>query len=203
MENKEFIPLEELFRRAFEDLPDTPSPSGWDVPSPHVWEGIHKHLRARPRLGGNSYTIWILVGALSTALFVGLWWWNTHSSSPPEKSALPLHSSEEAAVDTDPRVEEIALPVEKQSAKSPAKTPKQTRALIARPTRKAAPLPLSSLPLPGSVPAPNTTIRLEVEALRRAPWARPLSPLPMRTSIPRPTAVPPAIRELVMPEKNE
>jgi hypothetical protein len=44
---KEFNSLDELFRKTFDDLPETPASSGWDTPSPQVWDEVRVRLNRR------------------------------------------------------------------------------------------------------------------------------------------------------------
>ncbi|MCS7035328.1 MAG: hypothetical protein RMJ33_00585 [Saprospiraceae bacterium] len=195
-DNKEFAHLDALFRRAFEDLPDTPSPSGWDTPSPRVWEGVRTHLKTPPRSGGGAYVA-LLIATASAALLFGLYWAFLKPAKSPEApgaaNAVP-YEVPTAIVETAPAAE--TAPPERIISSTPARAPKPRNAAFDV-HRHAEPLLPSSAPLPGSVPAPNTTIRREVEALRNAPWAQPLQPLPLRTSIQHGT-YPPSIRQWLM-----
>ncbi len=190
---KELTQLDALFRHAFEDLPDTPSDSGWDVPSPNVWKGIQAHLsgafHGRVR---RLYSSVAIAGLLATAILIGIYLAfqsrteisdaNTQVNRPLDPSSGHEYSAEApSSILTSPP----ANPTQPQAARRSAGAPK----------RENSQQPLSSLPLPGSVPAPNTTIRRQVEELRLAPWAQPLSPLPQRF-LP-PSDEPPVIRELL------
>ncbi len=190
---KELTQLDALFRHAFEDLPDTPSASGWDVPSPKVWEGIQAHLpgafRVRVR---RLYSSIAIAGLLVTATLVGIYLAfqgrteildaNTQVNRPLD----PLSGHEYSV--------EAPSPVLTSPSANPTR-PRVARRSATSPKRENLQQPLSSMPLPGSVPAPNTTIRRQVEELRSASWAQPLSPLPQRFL--SPTDKPPVIRELL------
>lgn len=195
---QEFNSLDELFRKTFEDLPDTPASSGWDTPSPQVWDQVRVRLKP-PHSGWSTQTI-ILVSGLAIALMLGLYWALTR----PEQPGQTVAQQEQATALTAPaetRAESTApLPEPEQMRPAPAErtvtrqrnsaTPSGTTTRPAtlpsngleRPAEEAAPrrhTPNGSAPLPGSRPAsPNTTVLRKAEEWRKAPWAQPLAPLP-------------------------
>lgn len=200
-DKKEFTNLDALFRQTFEELPDTPSPSGWDTPSPHVWEGIRTHLQTMPRARAGSYLRLLLIGIASTALLIGLYWVFLRPTPVRDASGAANVVAQDISTEKEksaPSAE--VIPIEPPAHLVPSQKPK---AKLPSPTpyRRAEPLMPSSAPLPGSVPAPNTTIRREVDALRRAPWAQPLQPLPTRMGARR-HSPPPGIYQLLFPGDN-
>ncbi|MBK8556222.1 MAG: hypothetical protein IPL65_10855 [Lewinellaceae bacterium] len=46
-EQQDFQSLDELFRSTFNNLPDSPSPAGWDQPSDKVWTQVEKAIPAK------------------------------------------------------------------------------------------------------------------------------------------------------------
>ena len=68
---KEFESLDELFRKTFDKLPDTPDPSGWDNPSGRVWQ--HVQAQIAPSGGGWSLQTVAIIAAFAVALTVGLY----------------------------------------------------------------------------------------------------------------------------------
>ncbi len=184
-ESKEFNHLDALFREAFENLPDTPSSSGWDKPSEQVWANIQAHLQT-PTSGkkwSRSYTF-LLTAVLGIAVLVGFAYWLLEKPAPPEVPMQETIPSKEMAAPpmTAPlSVEEEAALQQQQVLLSRERTLRRSH-----PSRGEEPATLeqdilSSKPLPGSVPAPNTTIWRQLEELRLAPWAQPLQPLPQRS----------------------
>lgn len=200
---QEFNSLDELFRKTFDDLPDTPAPSGWDTPSPRVWDQVQVRLKP-PRSGWSTQTI-LLVSSLAVTLMLGLYW---ALSSPtqqlpatPEPSGVveqPVAAGPGEAENPEPSV---ASPEAAGNAADAAVTPPRSRVLPQQRATQTAPndqlstqvpntterlaeepgriRPSGSAPLPGSRPAsPNTTVLREAEKWRRAPWAKPLAPLP-------------------------
>ncbi len=214
---KEFNSLDELFRKTFEDLPETPAPSGWDAPSPRVWDEVR--VRLKPPRSGWSTRALILVSGLAVVLLLGLYW---VLSRPDQAAEMPPAAETPAATATTPELQETTTIATPQSVETPAAQPK----ISAAPTRQTSrqeqksvqpeipvsPAPNSterlkeepgrvrpsgSAPLPGSNPAsPNTTVRRQAEAWRSAPWAKPLAPLPgvLETQIIPP--VPESLKEL-------
>ena len=189
---QEFNSLDELFRKTFEDLPDTPAASGWDSPSPRVWEQVR--VRLMPPNGGWSAQALLLVGGLAVALMLGLYWTiarpgngtSTPSVNTTSTAAAPIANPETAP----------ALPLANTTAPQPAGTnmlppapssaqngAANTASAQRRKANQRRPdevfiLP-GSLPLPGTHPVlPNTTVRRHAEQWRSAPWAQPLPILP-------------------------
>ncbi len=189
---QEFNSLDELFRKTFEDLPDTPAASGWDSPSPSVWEQVR--VRLTPPNGGWSAQALLLVGGLAVALMLGLYW--TIARPGTGTSAPTANTANTAAAPIANPGTAPAIPLENKATPQPTSTnllphtPRSTQKGAANPTstkqRKANQrrpdeefiLP-GSLPLPGTHPIlPNTTVRRHAEQWRSAPWAQPLPILP-------------------------
>lgn len=202
-DNQELTHLDALFRQTFEDLPDTPSPSGWDTPSPRVWEGIRTHLQTSPRSGGGSLTALLLTGTAFVALLAALYWAFLRPTPPPEAPGTAnalRHDTPPERTQAAPALEAAAL-AKRLAPSTRARAPKSRNTTLDA-DRHAEPLLPSSAPLPGSMPAPNTTIRREVEALRHAPWAQPLQPLPTRTGAQH-RPYPPDLRDLLTPQSQK
>ncbi len=193
--SKDFTALDELFRETFEALPDTPSPSGWDEPSPRIWENIQAHLQAPsapPRRRFSS--TWIYVGAAVVALSVGLYW-----------ALLPSTPSTKGDILAEAPSQATEVVVDKRSADhSPARAvipgppavPKASK-VVRKPFVPST--ETISQPLQEGVPAPNTTIRRQVEEYRRCATP-PLLPLPPRNPALR--SGPPDVRPLLLREGN-
>lgn len=214
---KEFNSLDELFRKTFEDLPDTPAPSGWDAPSPRVWDEVRVRLKP-PRSGWSTQAL-MLVSGLAVVLLLGLYW---VLSRPDQAAEMPPALETPAAAVTTPELRETTAIAGTDKMETSITQPKISAAPTrqnldrqqetARPETPVSPAPNTterqkeeqgrvrpsgSAPLPGSNPAsPNTTVRRQAEAWRSAPWAKPLAPLPsvLETRIIRP--VPQGLKEL-------
>ena len=193
---QEFNSLDELFRKTFDDLPDTPAPSGWDKPSARVWDQVQ--VRLKPPKGGWSSKTILLIGGMAALLMLGLYWALTRQEVLEPGALTPV-----VVVDPAPAPEQPAtaskpsLPDEEVStAQVPVRAPHRRQATApgpATPSPSSEPAitpereteepirirPAGSPPLPGTNPvSPNTTIRRQMEALHYAPWAKPLAPLP-------------------------
>lgn len=203
-DNQELNHLDALFRQTFEDLPDTPSPSGWDTPSPRVWEGIRTHLQTSPRSNGWSFAALLLAGTALIALLVGLYWAFLRPTLPPETPSTASAIRDDTPterMETAPAPEAMA-PSEQTAPSAPVRAP-QIRKEAPNADHRAEPLLPSSAPLPGSAPAPNTTIWREVQALRQARWAQPLQPLPPTRMGAQQRAYPPNIRNWLTPSSQK
>jgi len=65
-------PLDELFRKTFESLPDSPAASGWDTPSDRVWQQVQSNIQT-PQKGWGLQTF-LLFAAIAATIAVGLFW---------------------------------------------------------------------------------------------------------------------------------
>jgi len=189
---QEYKSLDDLFRKTFEELPESPSPSGWDAPSPRVWEQVQANIKP-PKSGWTTQSL-LLVAGMAVVLLLGLYWALTRPVLP-DTDVQPV-ATEQPAVATTPAMTRTEAPVEAPTATAvmPAR-PTAPAPQIRRPDSRTQPTSLrpeaeqhpdapgarqatGSIPLPGSAQAPNTTIRRQMEELRHAPWAQPLAPLP-------------------------
>lgn len=219
---KEFNSLDELFRKTFDDLPDTPAPSGWDTPSPQVWDEVRVRLKP-PRSGWSTQAL-MLVSGLAVVLLLGLYWVLSRPEKPVEEIPqttgqpaatveTPAAQPETANIPAQEKVERAVAPAITTTAPAPAlqrTTNEETRSPES-PAHQPAPntterqteehpgraRPTGSAPLPGSSPvSPNTTVRRQAEAWRSAPWAKPLAPLPTILEMPVIRPVPEGLKEL-------
>ena len=222
---QEFKSLDELFRKTFDNLPDSPSVSGWDAPSPRVWEQVSTQLK--PPKGGWSAQSTLLVSGLAIVLMLGMFWALTRPAAPappidPKEQpaiipAAPSPANSQSApstVATDIKFQpgSTAYPATYPSGAQPApdKTPHTPAVPIPAASNTLSEenselrRPAGSAPLPGTNPvSPNTTIRRQAEAWRSAPWAQPLAPLPgiLQSQTIRP--VPESLKLLYAPGKPE
>lgn len=226
---QEFDSIDELFQKTFDSLPDAPSASGWDVPSPKVWEHVQEQIRP-PQAGWTTKSI-LLISGMAIALMLGLYWTLSQPQAPAEK---PVPAAPETAVTATAPVTDVTAaapeaevtatvpaaqmpesgtrpatrrhrPVSEPSATAVEVPAVSTAAAQHRPAEDQAGrrLPQGSAPLPGSDPnLPNTTIRRQAEALRKAPWAQPLAPLPTPLEAQYVHPVPESLKALVRPERK-
>jgi hypothetical protein len=180
-------PIDQLFRKTFEDLPSAPAESGWDKPSERVWEKVQQQMpRKSPAPGSQSLAIAVLtVGAL-VALYLHFTQ-PTPPSTPPAESPAP-----EVAVPPAPRPSaEEAQTIDNQSVTtSPAKRLERAAQTVAEAPQAAAareqretPRVGGALPLPGTTDdaRPNTTEERKAARARQLEqlWRTPLDPLPL------------------------
>jgi len=154
-------PIDDLFRKTFEELPASAAESGWDTPSDSVWKQVQTNI-SQPSKGWGIQSI-VLISAIAVTLTLGLVWM---FSGPPEKPAgnpavapveQPMASPSPAVENTDV----ITIPVPKpvigngKEKGMPGKTiPRNsTEENQVKPGGNAA------QPLPGSKPTlpPNST----------------------------------------------
>ena len=227
---QEFNSLDDLFRKTFDDLPETAAPSGWDTPSPRVWDQVQVRLKP-PRSGWSTQTI-ILVSGLAIAIMLGLYWALSKTETPAvqptagrtEQPAAAVTSPQPAAPVSPPETvvankedakpatsgakaprhtvrRSASAPVQSTPAVAPPQAANSTERLAEEPGRHR---PSGSVPLPGSRPAsPNTTVKRQAEQWLGAPWAKPLAPLPnlLESQFIRP--VPESLKNLYKPGKQE
>ena len=82
-EQKDFNSLDDLFRKTFDDLPDSAGASGWDTPSDRVWQHVQTRIKP-PRSGWSGGQILLLAsGAIAIAL--GLYFALAQPQKPAEQ----------------------------------------------------------------------------------------------------------------------
>jgi hypothetical protein len=69
--NKEFESIDELFRKTFNDLPESPASSGWDVPSDRVWQTVQTGIQTR-HVGWSMTRKMIALAAISVVVATGV-----------------------------------------------------------------------------------------------------------------------------------
>ncbi len=197
---KEFESLDELFRKTFDNLPDTPAKSGWDTPSEHVWQHVQTQIKP-PKSGWNTQTL-TLIAAFAVTIAVGLYLlFNrpdtvspaTPAATPPavaETTEKPAVAVQEPAAETQTLVSETAtLPV-KNNKKKPTEMnrPAAASAIPRNETEAAKSSQTDSLesksakPSGKKSPSANSTERRKAELAKHAEeaWKTPLKPLPKR-----------------------
>jgi hypothetical protein len=65
-------PIDDLFRKTLENLPDTPAESGWDTPSDRVWQHVQANM-TQPSSGWGAKSL-VLLAAILITIFGGLYW---------------------------------------------------------------------------------------------------------------------------------
>lgn len=186
---KDFESLDDLFRKTFEKLPETPSKSGWDTPSERVWQHVQSQIKP-PRTGWSAQTITLLT-AFAVTLAVGLYLifarpekQESPARENPAVAAAPEMPSSEKELAAETTVP--ALPAEK-SPLTPLKSSKQKQGKTARlqdgeRIRSEVPDAENTNPAGKKTVSPNTMERRKAELARKAEkaWKTPLEPLPLR-----------------------
>ena len=167
----EYQSLDELFRKTFDNLPETPAPSGWDAPSDRVWNHVQTNIQP-PKTGWTLQTI-ALLSAFAVTLAVGLY---LYTARPAEQAAPPIPTvapTETPAITSPPANSptpgnvqiEPAQPVAQPATKS-AK-PKTAPSSVSNAEKNASDAKRTSptaAPLPGTKPvSPNSTERQRSE----------------------------------------
>ena len=152
----DFNSLDDLFRKTFQNLPETPAPNGWDAPSDKVWQHVQQNM-PRPASRWTVKTIGLL-SAFAVVLAVGL-----YMLSQPKPAApvlMPQPSSPMVVPSaTNPEPTNVAQPDVQPSTKS--ESPKTSKPKTDKPQNSTAepvnsaqqttpPKPGSAKPLPGS-----------------------------------------------------
>lgn len=195
-EQKEFESLDDLFRKTFDNLPETPAKSGWDTPSEQVWQHVQKQIKP-PQSGWSTQTL-MLIAAFAVTLAVGLYFLLNRPVAPETPTAVPppavTAESPEQPASNDAREQLSAtIPVAPESSVLPAKTAKQKSSAAEKPQpanstelkKEAEQIRADSShqkPAAQQKKVPNTTLRLKAELAKRAEeaWDKPLDTLPQR-----------------------
>ncbi|RMF29884.1 MAG: hypothetical protein D6765_03875, partial [Bacteroidetes bacterium] len=114
--------LEEFFRQSLENLPPSPEPDGWDLPSDRVWEGIQAHLDGAKRRPAALWWIWGAAAAALLLLATFFFLWSTHRR---------LDTLSRTVEDNRLRIEQLQQALEEAQKPLPP-TPAHSDAEIAR-----------------------------------------------------------------------
>lgn len=197
-DTKDFESLDELFRKTFDNLPDTPAKSGWDTPSERVWQYVQAQIKP-PKSGWTVQTI-TLLAAFAVTLTVGLYLLlnrpattETPAPAPPSVATTteqPAASVEEQIVERQPVLTETKPSAVKILKKKPAmtrpatasETPLEEETETTKTPQTDSSAEKLAKPSGKKPPSPNTTERLKAELAQRAEeaWKTPLQPLPQR-----------------------
>jgi len=193
---KEFESLDELFRKTFDNLPETPAQSGWDAPSERVWQHVQSQIKP-PRSGWSAQTI-SLIAAFAVTLVVGLYLFLNQPEKPEIPAAIPppaavvdeavespaanIVATEEKQPDAPQETADLPAKSLKRKSVATAKSPATEQSEAAKAgqgdSSEGADLkPDDKKPVP-----PNTTERRKAELAKRAEaaWKTPLQSLPQR-----------------------
>jgi hypothetical protein len=205
--------IDALFKKAFDGLPETPAPDGWDTPSGKVWEHVQTRIET-PRSGWSARTLG-LIASFAVVLLIGLYLVIFPKTTPtiaPAQTESPAvvlpnttSSPETTVVTTTPTVKpEVKIEAPVLSAKKTSKKPLQptTQSHHTAPdtsvknnteptTNHGQPRhSAGALPLPGSkLASPNTTV-----ARKQQTWQAPLPYLPAFDAKPNVPPVPASLR---------
>lgn len=164
---KESEPLDELFRKTFQDLPPTPTASGWDTPSPRVWQRVQSQIQ--PVSTGWSLQTWALLTVTALAVAVGLYFAFGKTRSTPQP-LLPTPTEQPTATPNPA----VSAPMEATPIVPAGKATDKPNARVKPSVTGTRPSPAvnhspprnddrnqrQAVPLPGSKPAaPNSTER--------------------------------------------
>ncbi|HNG90583.1 MAG TPA: hypothetical protein PK858_10270, partial [Saprospiraceae bacterium] len=135
---QERTPLDDLFRKTFENLPDAPSASGWDAPSEKVWQHVQSHIRP-PRSGWSLQGL-SLIAAFAVVVAVGLYFLTQRQPAQPQPAAVP--APVEAPVHVAPAPQSAMPEAEQPVTATPSAKPAAKPATSTKPA--AQPLPKNS-----------------------------------------------------------
>lgn len=192
---KEFESLDQLFRKTFEELPETPAATGWDTPSERVWQHVQSQIKP-PRTGWSTQTI-ALLAAFAVTLTLGLYLifgragkMETPAVESPVAKEQPalLPESESEVPENQALVAEKPETSLKELKKKAAGTVKKNTDINIPQTSPGQAAKsdvgesVSKLPVEtsGRKPvSPNSTERRKAELARRAEiaWKTPIAPL--------------------------
>ncbi len=158
-----FEPLDELFRKTFQDLPDTPASSGWDVPSSRVWQRVQSEIK--PTSTGWTLQTWVLLTVVAVLVAVGLYFafGKTQPAPSPTPSLIEQPTTlppAAASTATEEIVPEKATTKPNPKIRSSATEPRPHPAVNNTTPRGEERIQRHAAPLPGTKSAaPNSTER--------------------------------------------
>lgn len=125
IEDKDFQPIDELFRKTFEQqLPDAPASSGWDLPADRVWQNVQATF-PQPAAGSaiGLKSIFVVAALAITVGSAAIYWYSSAKNVSPLQPTAPaqqetMHSAPVASPS-------VSVPVE-NSAKVTREKPVET-----------------------------------------------------------------------------
>lgn len=193
---KEFESLDELFRKTFDRLPETPAPSGWDTPSDRVWQFVQSEITP-PRSGWTLKSI-ALIASFAVTLAIGLYLFLNRqkpveipANETPAVVETPAKQNTTAGTplmenQSEKRDGRLTVPARPARKKSGAENTRQEgnipspRSTQAAESASGASLHEHAARSTDKKPvSPNSTERRKAELARRAEtaWKTPLAPL--------------------------
>lgn len=123
--------LDRFFREAFEQMPETPAPTGWDAPPSDMWSKIQTDLNTTPTPPAARFGRLWYVGAAGVVALLALFLYFSNTSAEPSAESAEVAKTaplviekevQEAAGIADTPAENIAteLPTAQQVKKSPS-----------------------------------------------------------------------------------
>lgn len=116
--NKNLESIDEIFRKTFSELPETPAANGWDAPSDHVWQQVQTGIQTRHNTWSNTAKIMGLM-SISVAVAAGIYFL-TLSDSPETSapvSAAPVVTAPVAATTPAPKAAPMPVVADKPDRK--------------------------------------------------------------------------------------
>jgi cytoskeletal protein RodZ len=150
-------PVDELFRKTYESLPDSPSASGWDKPSDRVWQHVQTNM-PQAKQGWSIQSIALLT-TMAVLVVAGLYWFMSDAVQPQNVQPASTEQPVVTPATQENQPVEAADSTPKGSSGTKA-TPasEQPSKQIHTPAGKTS--DNAAQPLPGSKPTlpPNSTV---------------------------------------------
>jgi hypothetical protein len=81
--------IDQIFKNAFDSLPDAPAASGWDTPSPRVWSNVQQQVSGQ-RTGWALSSKLIVTGMVMLMIGLGAWYYQDISTSKNNTTPAPV-----------------------------------------------------------------------------------------------------------------
>jgi hypothetical protein len=154
-------PIDDLFRKTLENLPDTPAESGWDTPSDRVWQHVQANMTQHN--SGWSTKSLVLLTAILITIFGGLYWMFSGPAKTPTvaPSVAPIEQPVLAPVAPTEQVgnQNIEAPKSSTGSNAVKETSPKPKPRNSTEENQAKPNVNGAQPLPGSKQTlpPNST----------------------------------------------
>lgn len=148
-------PIDDLYRKTFENLPETPASNGWDAPSDRVWQNIQGNIKPVKKTWGVQSLV--LLAGLALLITAATYWLSRPSVPTQAQPQVPEMTPVQKPVVSPSPVATPAVPEMNPDTPSKPKTK-------VNPSGQTTPKPAKAVdsgaqPLPGSknVLPPNST----------------------------------------------
>ena len=205
--NKNLESIDEIFRKTFNELPETPAANGWDAPSDHVWQQVQTGIQTRHHTWSNAAKIMGLI-SISVAVAAGIYFLTLTDAPAIDPSAPSMTPVTAPVAVTAPTGKVATLPVSAEkpvrkitvptvAPKSVVNTPATDTKIMDQPIKTSVAKPNHAPEQPAEKSAvPNVVERRKQVERIKSTWGKFLNTIPAQRKATTVPAVPSELKHL-------